>query len=68
MNILNNFDNYVLEILSVFPDDIIGLDISNYGIEGSIDFSRFTKIEKLNCCYNQITSLDNLPRTLSYER
>lgn len=33
MNILNNFDNYVLEILSVFPDDIDNskiFEINNY--------------------------------------
>jgi Leucine-rich repeat (LRR) protein len=53
-----------MDILEEFPYDIIEIDISYRYIEGSLDFNRFTKLTKLNCNNNQITSLDNLPNSL----
>ncbi len=57
-----------MDILNKFSDDVTEIDISHKNIIGSPDFSRFTKLKKLNCNFNEITSLDNLPRTLSDER
>ena len=51
-------------ILNEFPDDILEIDISCKNISGPLDFSRFTKLEKLNCGDNNITSLNNLPNSL----
>ena len=51
-------------ILDQFADDVVEIDIWNKKIEGILDFSRFSKLIKLNCCNNQITSLDNLPNSL----
>jgi len=49
-----------MNILDEFTDDIIEIDISNKNIEGILDFTRFTKLTKLYCQYNKISSLDNL--------
>ena len=54
----------MLNILNTFPDDIIEININSKNISGSLDFSKFTKLQKLNCSYNQITSLNNLPQSL----
>lgn len=53
-----------MDILSRFPDDVISINISDNNIIGSIDFSRFTKLEKLICVRNKITQLNNLPISL----
>ena len=53
-----------MNILDKFTDDVTEINISNKNIEGILDFKRFTKLTKLNCCYNKITSLDNLPNSL----
>ena len=47
-----------MDILKEFPDDIMEIDINYKKIEGILDFGRFTKLTKLNCNNNQITSLD----------
>jgi len=49
-----------MNILNQFADDVTEIDISSKNIEGILDFKRFTKLTKLNCCNNKITSLDNL--------
>ncbi len=51
-------------ILDQFADDVVEIDIWNKKIEGTLDFSRFSKLIKLNCRYNKITNLDNLPNSL----
>jgi Leucine-rich repeat (LRR) protein len=50
-----------MEVLEKFADDINEIDISNKNILGPLDFSRFTKLTKLKCSNNKITSLDCLP-------
>ena len=47
-------------ILDQFADDVTEINISKKTIEGSLDFKRFTKLIKLDCYSNKITSLDNL--------
>ena len=44
--------------------DITELDISGNGLIKLPDLTKYTKLVKLNCSNNQITSLDNLPHTL----
>ena len=53
-----------MDILSEFPDDTIDLNISWMRIQGPLDFSRFTKLKKLECHINEITELNNLPNSL----
>ncbi len=53
-----------MDILNQFADDVTKIDISHKNIKGQLDFKRFTKLTKLNCFYNQITSLINLPNSL----
>ena len=53
-----------MNILDQFADIVTEIYISHKQIGGSLDFKRFTKLTKLNCCYNKITSLDNLPNSL----
>ena len=55
-----------MDILEEFPDDITIIDISNKKIKGILDFTRFTKLTKLDCSINKITCLDNLPESLRY--
>ncbi len=47
-------------ILNLFADDVTEISISNKKIVGILDFMRFTKLTKLHCSYNKITSLINL--------
>ncbi len=47
-------------ILDQFADDVTEINISKKKIVGILDFKRFTKLTKLNCSYNKITSLDIL--------
>ncbi len=49
-----------MDILNQFADDVTEIDISKKNIEGQLDFTRFTKLVKLNCNSNEITSLNNL--------
>jgi Leucine-rich repeat (LRR) protein len=49
-----------MDILNQFADDVTEIDISHNNIEGILDFKRFTKLIKLDCSDNEITSLDNL--------
>jgi hypothetical protein len=49
-----------MNILDEFADDVTQINISKKNIEGSLDFARFTKLIKLDCYSNKITSLDNL--------
>ncbi len=53
-----------MNILDQFSDDVTEINISYKNIEGSLDFTRFTKLIKLNCINNKITSLNNLPNSL----
>ncbi len=53
-----------MDILNQFADDVTEIDISKKNIEGQLDFTRFTKLVKLNCNSNEITSLNNLPNSL----
>jgi len=41
-----------MDPLSEFPDDAIEIIIYNKKIQGSLDFSRFTKLQYLNCNCN----------------
>ncbi len=60
-----NFIYFMNNILDEFADDVTVIIIRHKQIEGLLDFKRFTKLTKLNCCYNKITSLDNLPNSLT---
>ncbi len=51
-------------ILDQFADDVTEINIYKKNIDGSLDFARFTKLTKLNCNNNKITSLKNLPNSL----
>ncbi len=53
-----------MNILDQFADDVTEIHIIYKKIEGILDFKKFTKLTKLNCSYNKITSLDNLPNSL----
>lgn len=55
-----------MDILEKFPDDILEIDISNIKNITSLDFSRFTQLQILNCTNNEITELNNLPDSLIY--
>ncbi len=51
-------------ILDQFADDVTEINISHKKIEGILNFSGFTKLTKLDCYCNKITSLNNLPSSL----
>ncbi len=51
-------------ILDQFADDVTEINIKNKSIKGILDFTRFTKLTELDCSYNEITSLYNLPNSL----
>ncbi len=53
-----------MDILDQFADDVTEINISYKNIEGILDFKRFTKLTKLVCNYNEITSLNNLSNSL----
>ncbi len=55
---------YLMDVLNNFSDEVLEIDISNKDIIGHLDFSRFTKLKQINCGYNKIISLDNLPNSL----
>ena len=44
---------------------ITKLDLSNKGLTELPDLSKYTNLKELNCSDNQLTSLDNLPLTLT---
>jgi hypothetical protein len=54
------FMNNNINILDEFADDVTEINISHKNIKGPLDFKRFTKLIKLDCNCNKITSLDNL--------
>ncbi len=47
-----------MNILDQFADNVTEIYISYKQIEGPLDFKRFTKLTKLYCNNNKITSLD----------
>ncbi len=55
-----NFIYFMNNILDQFTDDVTEININSKKIVGILDFSRFTKLTKLDCSYNEITSLYNL--------
>ena len=59
-----NFIYFMNNILDQFADDVTEINISYKKIVGILDFKRFTKLVKLICYDNFITSLDNLPSSL----
>ena len=54
-----------MNILDQFADNVTEINIINKKIVGILDFKRFTKLTKLDCHYNNISSLDNLPNSLT---
>ncbi len=52
-------------ILDQFADDVTEINISCKNIKGQLNFKRFTKLIQLICTNNEITSLDNLPNSLT---
>ncbi len=54
-----------MDILNQFADDVTEINISHKNIKGTLNFSRFTKLKILKCNSNEITSLDNLPNSLT---
>ncbi len=55
---------YFMDILDQFANDVTEINISCKNIEGELDFKKFTKLTKLKCNNNMITSLNNLPNSL----
>ncbi len=53
-----------MDILDQFTDDVTEINIKSKNIEGILDFSKFTKLTKLDCVNNKIMSLNNLPNSL----
>ncbi len=53
-----------MNILNEFDDDVTEIDIHYQNVSGDLDFSRFTKLIKLNCGNNKITSINNLSNSL----
>lgn len=49
-----------MDILISYSDNVLTIDISCRNIQGTIHFSRFTKLEKLDCNRNNITRLNGL--------
>ncbi len=58
------FMNNNINILAKFADDVTEININSKKIVGILDFKRFTKLTKLDCGWNEITSLDNFPNSL----
>ena len=46
--------------------NITELDLSGKGLTKLPDLSIYINLKKLNCSENEITSLDNLPQTITY--
>lgn len=53
-----------MRILKSFRDDETEIYLFQKKIEGTLDLSRFTKLEQLHCRNNYITGFCNLPNTL----
>lgn len=58
---MNSITKY---ILNSFGDNIEELDICNRHIKGVLDLKRFEYLKKLDCSYNDITDIINMPETL----
>ena len=54
-----------INLLNNYPFDIIKLDLSSKQINGILNLDKFCNLTELNCSYNQITNLDNLPNSLT---
>jgi Leucine-rich repeat (LRR) protein len=52
-----------MSILDEYDSNVTSINITS-NIYGPLDFSRFIRLNKLNCKYCYITSLDNLPNSL----
>ncbi len=57
-------DQYTINLLNKYDTNITKLDISNKNICGVLDLKQFPYLQELNCCDNEITSLDNMPSSL----
>ncbi len=61
--------NYLIDNKIIFPtnlhDNILNLDLSYQNIYGILDLSKFIYLKQLNCSNTKITSLDNLPNSLT---
>jgi Leucine-rich repeat (LRR) protein len=44
--------------------DIVSIDVSSKRINSLQDLTRFKNLQKLICCYNELTCLPNLPKNL----
>ena len=55
-----------IEILNKYDKNTISLDISNKEIVGILCLNDFKKLEELNCSFNEITEIINLPYILKY--
>jgi Leucine-rich repeat (LRR) protein len=58
----NNFN--IEEYLNSLPENTTIINVSNKGITYLPDLSRFTELKELNCYFNELTSLPNLPKKL----
>ena len=54
------------DILDTYTFDTELIDLSDKGLTKLPDLTRFTKLKTLNCSYNQLIELNNLPNTLTY--
>ena len=55
-----------MDILDKFLTNIEEIYINDKKIVGDLDFLRFTNLKKIYCTNNKITSLLNLPTTLTH--
>lgn len=61
---LFQMNSHTIEILSQFTENTTIIDITNKNIVGILDLSKFTQLSKLDCSYNLITQLIDLPPSL----
>ena len=53
-----------MEYLNSLSSDVIEINIKYGNLKLLPNLSRFTRLQKLDCSWNSITQLDNLPSSL----
>ena len=59
-------NHITINILSNYDKNTKILNISNKKIEGILCLNDFKNLKKLNCSFNEITEIINLPYSLKY--
>ncbi len=55
---------FLLDLDYKFNYSIKNLNIKKKGIQGTLDLSKFTRLVKLDCSWNEITQIINIPKSL----